>query len=875
MPMWGLSMWLAVIAAVILLWRPLLHQRSTAASFACHALMALPFFALASRFLANDTSFAHVVSYGGEDLPLKYRFAATWAAREGPLLLWVVWMSLLAYVWRKKMPGEASELTHSSRLRFVHGFSLLLLLLAFNLDPFKPSSGNGLGQGLNELLQTDLMVIHPPLIFLAYSFCLHLAAVSLSSMFYESKGIKQRMLNIARPGLLISTLGIGLGGLWAYLILDWGGYWAWDPVETGSLLPWLVLVLISHLRTRPGKTSDSAWIGAGLAAGGAALFATLVTRAGGVWASSVHTFVTNSESSPPSDAFSRMLVLKTDSTAGVEVITYLVVLLLLMGFWLQLKSNTNPERVLAKRTIGMFALPFAGVLSALVLRTYFEQTCDLSNLSLCSSMEMSLYAYAPSLFFASIVLVPMAVQSYGQHPISVTKDGWNFIGLFSNQSHNRSSLMLPLLLLIAAVVYMTSANFLYTAFFLVLFVPLFFSIDATKEWAIGAAGVVLGLAGAWSGLIEIASAALVMFFFILPWLLSPEPNEPSKFSLFERSSQQKLALWGSVMIVGTYLILTVILLVASIDSINFEGHELYGTPFLMAVAGSFFLYTNRKHEARRNVWLLTGTLLISVILSILQPSAFGMDSSTAMSALVVRGVLAWLTLPIVLLVIVPMLKEVIVTQGIERNKKPIWKRIPFGAHLVHLGLLLLLIGHVYTTVLVDRGDASHRVTMVKDEAVIHGNYGYEFTGLRMTSDDLEVGDGYVGIQIDVYALDGDNLGEKIGTVEPGMLRFDTTTDTGFIVQSRSRSEVDTLSRWNGDIVFIFDGSQANGLMQQTALDGPESIELVRVTVYDLPASHLVWLGWVTMLIGMGVVVLGDFDKNRQLRPHKAESNEEE
>ena len=875
MPMWGLTMWLAVIAAVILLLRPLLHQRSTAASFACHAMMALPFFALASRFMANDTSFAHVVSYGGEDLPLKYRFAATWAAREGPLLLWVVWMSLLAYVWRKKMPGEASELTHSSRLRFVHGFSLLLLLLAFNLDPFKPSSGNGLGQGLNELLQTDLMVIHPPLIFLAYSFCLHLAAVSLSSMFFESKGIKQRMLTIARPGLLVSTLGIGLGGLWAYLILDWGGYWAWDPVETGSLLPWLVLVLISHLRTRPGKTSDSAWIGAGLAAGGAALFATLVTRAGGVWASSVHTFVTNSESSPPSDAFSRMLVLKTDSTAGVEVITYLVVLLLLMGFWLQLKSNTNPERVLTKRTIGMFALPFAGVLSALALRTYFEQTCDLSNLSLCSSMEMSLYAYAPSLFFASIVLVPMAVQSYGQHPISETKDGWNFVGLFSNQSHNRSSLLLPLLLLIAAVVYMTSTNFLFTAFFLVLFVPLFFSIDATKEWAIGAAGVVLGLAGAWSGLIEIASAALVMFFFILPWLLSPEPNEPSKFSLFERGSQQKLALWGSVMIVGTYLILTVILLVASIDSINFEGHELYGTPFVMAVAGSFFLYTNRKHEAHRNVWLLTGTLLISVLLSILQPSAFGMDSSTAMSALVVRGVLAWLTLPIVLLVIVPMLKEVIVTQGIERKKESIWKRIPFGAHLVHLGLLLLLIGHVYTTVLVDRGDASHRVTMVKDEAVIHGNYGYEFTGLRMTSDDLEVGDGYVGIQIDVYALEGDNLGEKIGTVEPGMLRFDTKTDTGFVVQSRSRSEVDTLSRWNGDIVFIFDGSQANGLMQQTALDGPESIELVRVTVYDLPASHLVWLGWVTMLIGMGVVVLGDFDKNRQLRQHKVESNEEE
>ena len=85
----------------------------------------------------------------------------------------------------------------------------------------------------------------------------------------------------------MATLGIGLGGLWAYLILDWGGYWAWDPVETGSFLPWLALVMIVHLRTRPGKVRPEVWIGGGLATGVLALFATTVTRAGGVWASSV------------------------------------------------------------------------------------------------------------------------------------------------------------------------------------------------------------------------------------------------------------------------------------------------------------------------------------------------------------------------------------------------------------------------------------------------------------------------------------------------------------------------------------------------------------------------------------------------------------
>ena len=93
--------------------------------------MALPFFALASRFLANDTSYAHVVSYGGEALPLKYRFAATWAAREGPLLLWVMWMTVLAFVWRRRMPGEADEFTHSAAplgLRFQSP------LVAFSLE---------------------------------------------------------------------------------------------------------------------------------------------------------------------------------------------------------------------------------------------------------------------------------------------------------------------------------------------------------------------------------------------------------------------------------------------------------------------------------------------------------------------------------------------------------------------------------------------------------------------------------------------------------------------------------------------------------------------------------------------------------------------
>ena len=89
-----------------------------------------------------------------------------------------------------------------------------------------------------------------------------------------------------------------------------------------------------------------------------------------------------------------------------------------------------------------------------------------------------------------------------------------------------------------------------------------------------------------------------------------------------------------------------------------------------------------------------------------------------------------------------------------------------------------------------------------------------------------------------------------------MLRFDRT--------GTARSEVDVLSRWSGDMVFIFDGTQAQGLMQLTSSSGLESVNLVRVTIYDLPGSHLVWIGWSLMMLGMLGVTIGGIFKNRQL-----------
>ena len=822
--MWGLTMWLALIATGWLMLKPRLHEEQPALSVVLHLTLALPFVALARLFLVNDTSVMHVAAFGGEDLPLKYRFAATWAAREGPLLMWLGWMSLVAWLWRKPLPGEAGATVdaQATRLRLMHLMSLTLLLIAFSLDPFKQTPAFFMGAGLNPLLQTDLMVIHPPLIFLTYALCLHLTAIAMAAAFTnETEKLGPRMLHLARPGLLMATLGIGLGGLWAYLILDWGGYWAWDPVETGSFLPWLALVMLVHLRTRPGKVRPEVWIGGGLITGMLALFATTVTRAGGVWASSVHTFVTSDTSTPPSDVFGRLMVLR-DDPAGTEVMSYVVWMFMLIGCWLAVQRSVASNRQLKLNDAWVVASPAAVALLGCLLFTG-------------SNGEGLSWASVPQVLFIVPIFLPMLlVRSSRSIQATGESKSWAYHRLTTA----------PLDLVFALAVYALTGDVWIATAATVLFVPMYRADDALKAWPWAAGGVMLGLSLAWSQALSLGVAGFILVAFVLPWLLAPQEEEEVSLSLFEAKGQMRMALWGSVIIVSLYLVLTWVLLLTSIDAVNFEAHELYGAPFLAAVGAGLFIYTRRKDNAMATFRFLCGALALSVIGLLLAPDAFGRDATASVSEHLTRGHIVWMSLPMLLLAVAPVGREV-VGQIRAAKTKGVWKRIPLGAHVVHLGLLLLLLGHLSTTVLVDRGDASHRISLVKDEIIVHEGLGLEFIGLELNNQDLEVGDGFIGVRIAVYEMDGNDVGDLIGEVIPGTLRFDD--------QGVPRSEVATLTRLTGDVVFIFDGSQAGALMSSAGANGLDGIELVRVTVYNLPHSHLVWIGWCAMMAGMAFV----------------------
>jgi len=209
-----------------------------------------------------------------------------------------------------------------------------------------------------------------------------------------------------------------------------------------------------------------------------------------------------------------------------------------------------------------------------------------------------------------------------------------------------------------------------------------------------------------------------------------------------------------------------------------------------------------------------------------------------------RGMIAGFALPLLIFSVPPMARLVWTRYGeFQRRRKPLQLR-RMAIHVAHLGILLLLVGHVFTTTLVQRGDPSHIAMLAKDTPIEHGDYWYTFTELTATSLDddgwdEDVGDGKIVVTVEVRK---EADGEVIATMTPGMLRF----DEGGI---SARPETDIWHRPHGDLVMIFDQSQANELYLTSFMQQGDSVDRVRVVIYDLTGSHLVWTGWVLILIG--------------------------
>ena len=222
----------------------------TWAHFAVTMLLTLASSILLGAFLQRDFAFKYVAEYCDTTLETFYAVTAFWGGQEGSLLFW----ALTVAVWGAFFPlgdgykgfSSRTKVTYWAVFFLVEGFFMLALTNWSNpfieLVPAPPE-----GRGLNPLLRNPGMVFHPPLLFLGYAGFTVPACAAIAS---RLAGERSSWLDASRNSILTSwvflTAGIILGCWWSYMELGWGGYWAWDPVENASLVPWLTGSALVH-----------------------------------------------------------------------------------------------------------------------------------------------------------------------------------------------------------------------------------------------------------------------------------------------------------------------------------------------------------------------------------------------------------------------------------------------------------------------------------------------------------------------------------------------------------------------------------------------------------------------------------------------------
>ncbi len=236
-------------SAGVVLGRPSFQAVARRAIYWNVPLVALAFAVLVALFIAKDYSVLYVAQNSNSRLPLIYRATATWGAHEGSLMLWLLYLTVFSAV-----AARLHRNTHplSSPYIVITLAAIQAALIAFILflsNPFtEVTPPLPEGRDLNPLLQDPGLIFHPPLLYMGYVGFSVPFAFAIAALVRGEAG--SEWVTATRRWTLFSwvalTSGIMLGGYWSYYELGWGGYWAWDPVENASFMPWLTATAFLH-----------------------------------------------------------------------------------------------------------------------------------------------------------------------------------------------------------------------------------------------------------------------------------------------------------------------------------------------------------------------------------------------------------------------------------------------------------------------------------------------------------------------------------------------------------------------------------------------------------------------------------------------------
>lgn len=289
-------------------WRNLGRAGFFVHSTAVLAIFNILFFIIQRHYFEYQYAWQHSSTV----LPLKYMISCFWEGQEGSFLLWMVWHVVIGNIliftarsWESPVltiMGIAQVMLSTMLLGIEFfgskiGSSPFELLRNVTEGPIfaRPDYLSFIedGNGLNPLLQNYWMVIHPPTLFFGFAASIVPFAYAVSALWTRryTEWVKPA-LPWALVGVMVLGTGIIMGAFWAYESLTFGGYWAWDPVENASLIPWLILIATVHLMLIYKSTGNALYSTYLFAIFSflLVLYATFLTRSGVLGNTSVHSF---------------------------------------------------------------------------------------------------------------------------------------------------------------------------------------------------------------------------------------------------------------------------------------------------------------------------------------------------------------------------------------------------------------------------------------------------------------------------------------------------------------------------------------------------------------------------------------------------------
>jgi cytochrome c-type biogenesis protein CcmF len=227
-----------------------LVESGVGAQYLVSALLTVAAAVIIQAFVSYDYSIKYVAANSDSAQPLFYRVTAFWGGLDGSILFWVFLLSVFAtiavYINRESQRELIPYVV--ATVAVVEMFFIFLMVVHNNpFETFLLDAPRD-GQGMNPLLQTPLMVIHPPALYTGFvgmtiPFAFGMAAL-ITGQLDDAWLVAVRRWTMI--GWLFLSFGLTLGMIWAYEELGWGGYWGWDPVENAGLLPWFTATAFLH-----------------------------------------------------------------------------------------------------------------------------------------------------------------------------------------------------------------------------------------------------------------------------------------------------------------------------------------------------------------------------------------------------------------------------------------------------------------------------------------------------------------------------------------------------------------------------------------------------------------------------------------------------